>query len=82
MSFIITFVEILTWVLTIAIFGRAILSYFPAGGNHPLVAIVYQITEPILAPIRRVVPRLGIFDLTPMVAILLLFLIRRVVSSL
>ena len=79
MGYIITFVDLITIVLIIAIVGRSILSYFPTGGNHPLVAIVYQITEPILAPIRRVVPRLGIFDLTPMVAIFLLLLIRKLV---
>ena len=76
-----TFVEILVWVLWIAIFARVVLSWLPIGGNdNPLIAIVYQITEPILAPLRRVVPRLGIFDLTPMIAIVLLGLIQAVVN--
>ena len=77
------FVNILVWVLIIAIFARVILSWLPIGGsNNPLVAIVYQITEPILAPLRRVIPRVGIFDLTPMIAIIILGLIQRAVSSL
>ena len=77
------FVNILVWVLIIAIFARVILSWLPIGGsNNPLVAIVYQITEPILAPLRRVIPRVGIFDLTPMIAIIILGLIHRAVSSL
>ena len=77
------FVNILVWVLIIAIFARVILSWLPIGGsNNPLVAIVYQITEPILAPLRRVIPRVGIFDLTPMIAIIILGLIERAVSSL
>ena len=77
------FVEILVWVLIIAIFARVILSWLPIGGaNNPLVAIVYQITEPVLAPLRKVVPRIGIFDLTPMIAIIILGLIERAVSSL
>ncbi len=82
MDFIKIFVNLFTIVLTIAIIARSLLSYFPTSGNHPLVAIVYQITEPILGPLRRVVPRLGIFDLTPMVAIFLLILIRSLVDSL
>ena len=77
------FVNILVTVLYIAIFARVILSWLPIGGsNNPLVAIVYQITEPILAPLRRIVPRIGFFDLTPMIAIIILVLIQRLISSL
>ena len=77
------FVDILVWALIIGIFARVILSWLPiAGNNNILVAIVYQITEPILAPLRRVIPRLGIFDLTPMIAIILLGVIQRAVASL
>ena len=75
------FVSLLVTILWIAIFARVILSWLPIGGSgHPLVALVYQITEPILAPLRRIVPRLGMFDLTPMVAIILLGLIQTMVS--
>ena len=78
-----TFVNILVTVLWIAIIARAIISFFPIGGtNHLLVALVYQITEPILAPLRRVIPRIGIFDLSPMIAIIILVIIQRLVSSL
>ena len=76
-----TFANTLVYVLYIAIFARVILSWLPIGGaENPLVAIVYQITEPILRPIRSVIPRLGIFDLTPMIAIVLLELIRNAVN--
>ena len=82
-EFIKQFVSILVTVLWIAIIARSIISFFPIGStNNPLVALVYQITEPILAPLRRVVPRLGIFDITPMVAIGILFFIRWMVNEL
>ncbi|MCS7207892.1 MAG: YggT family protein [Dehalococcoidia bacterium] len=71
------FIFYLTTALYVAILVRAILSWFPIGGNNPIVAVIYQITEPILAPIRRVVPRLGFIDLSPLVAILLLVLIQQ-----
>lgn len=45
--------------------------------HSPLVRILNQVTDPILAPIRRVVPRMGMVDITPMAAILLLFLVQR-----
>ena len=71
-------VQVLYW----AIILRVVLTWFPnLSPNNPLVRIVYNITEPILAPIRRIVPRTGMFDLTPMVAIILLIIVQTVVSS-
>ena len=67
--------QILIIVLIIAIFARTILSWFPTASNlNPLVAIIYQITEPILMPLRKIVPRMGMFDFTPTIALLILFL--------
>jgi YggT family protein len=70
-------------VLSIAIFLRAILSWFSLDPRNPLVQMLDQITEPILAPLRRVVPRIGMIDITPLVAIILLqFLAQAVAQSL
>ena len=76
-NLIITFVQILAQVLWIALLARVILSWVNLSPTNPLVVIVYQITEPILAPIRRVLPRMGMLDLSPMVALILLFAIRQ-----
>ncbi|MBI2166400.1 MAG: YggT family protein [Chloroflexi bacterium] len=81
MSFFVQFVDILVGVLYVAILLRVVLSWFPMGSNNPIAAVVYQITEPVLAPLRRVVPRLGLIDITPMVAILLLTLIQLAVHA-
>jgi YggT family protein len=59
-------------VLTAAIFFRALLSWFPIDPRNPLVTVLYEITEPILDPLRRVIPRLGMIDITPLVAIILI----------
>ncbi|MFN3974777.1 MAG: YggT family protein [Dehalococcoidia bacterium] len=72
------FIFYLTTALYVAILVRVILSWFPIGGNNPIVAFVYQVTEPILAPIRRIVPRIGVIDLSPLIAIIILVLIQRV----
>lgn len=58
--------------LTIAIFARAIVSWFNMDPRSPLIQILDAVTEPILDPIRRIMPRLGMIDLSPLVAILLL----------
>ncbi|MBI2866265.1 MAG: YggT family protein [Chloroflexi bacterium] len=73
MDFIYKFIYLFTWLLSIAIFVRAILSWFRLPPENPLVVILYQITEPILAPLRRVIhPLGGMIDITPIVAILIL----------
>lgn len=79
MNILLTFVNILVWVLGAAILARVIVSWLAVGPrtNNPLVAFIYQITEPILAPIRRVLPRTGMIDLSPMVALLLLWLLQQ-----
>ncbi len=61
--------------LNIAIFGRVIMSWISPQGTDPISTILFQITEPILAPIRHVLPRLGMFDFAPMVALLILNLV-------
>lgn len=58
--------------LTIAIFARAILSWFNMDPRSPLIQMLDAVTEPVLEPIRRIMPRLGMIDLSPLIAILLL----------
>jgi YggT family protein len=58
---------------SLAIFARAILSFFPISPSSPLAAVVqflYRVTEPVLAPIRRVLPPMGGLDLSPLVVII------------
>jgi len=74
-TFLFNFISLLCDVLTLAIFLRAILSWFSPSPTNMLVSILYQVTEPLLAPLRRIVPRVGMLDLTPLVAIILLQLI-------
>ena len=68
----------MTQVLTALIFFRAILSWFPIDPHNPLVTLLYEITEPILAPLRNVIPRIGMMDITPLAAIILIQIIGRV----
>jgi len=68
--------------LGLAIVARALLSWFSLSPDHPAVRILNQITEPILAPLRRFIPLVGMMDITPIVALLLLQVVRQVVLSL
>jgi YggT family protein len=69
-------------VLTIAIFLRAILSWFQMDRGSPLIQLLDTVTEPILDPIRRIMPRLGMIDLSPLVAILVLNVVGRILAQL
>jgi YggT family protein len=68
----------LTQVLTALIFFRAILSWFPIDPHNPLVTFLYEVTDPILAPLRNVIPRIGMIDISPLVAIILIQAIGRI----
>ena len=67
--------------LTAAIFFRALLSWFPIDPHNPLVTLLYDVTEPILDPLRRVIPRLGMIDITPLVAIILIQVLGNVAAD-
>lgn len=57
----------------LAIFGRIILSWFPISPNGPVASVasfLYSITEPVLGPVRNLLPRMGMFDLSPIVVML------------
>ncbi|MBI2936512.1 MAG: YggT family protein [Chloroflexi bacterium] len=74
-------VGVVTTVLTVGIIVRALLSWFPISPGNPLSLAAFHLTEPLLGPIRRVLPRAGMFDFSPIVALLLLLLIRTVVQQ-
>ena len=75
MAFLLDFIRILCEVLTLAIILRAILSWFSPSPTNVLAVILYKVTEPLLSPLRRIIPRAGMFDFTPLAAIILLQLI-------
>ncbi len=72
---------LLATLLSVAIIARALLSWFNLDPSSPLVQALNAITEPILDPIRRIMPRLGMIDLSPLVAIILLQVIGSVLAS-
>jgi YggT family protein len=81
-------IDLMFTLIYVVILGRIILSFIiplMQGRVHPIVINIYdvltQMTEPILAPIRRVLPTFGMLDFSPLVAIILLQIIRAVLVS-
>ena len=60
------------WILKAAIVVRVISSWLPISPYSPWVRWSYQLSEPVLAPFRRVIPNLGGLDISPIVAFILL----------
>ncbi len=81
-AWLLGFVYYLCRILTYAIFIRAILSWFLPRRQNLIMVLLDDITEPLLAPLRRVIPRLGIFDLSPLIAIGILYVIPFIFSLL
>ncbi|EFO81257.1 protein of unknown function YGGT [Oscillochloris trichoides DG-6] len=71
-GFLATFIDLLFNALLFAILGRVLISWVDPMGNMRITQILREITEPILAPLRSVLPPVGMFDLSPIVAMLLL----------
>lgn len=78
---LITIINIVSQLLVLLVFISVILSYF-MDPYHPIRRGVDNIVEPMLAPIRRVVPLLGMLDFSPLVLILLIQLVKSLLVSL
>jgi YggT family protein len=60
-------------IYVLIVVARAISTFFPISSGSPFLPVVgflYKATEPVFAPIRRVLPTLGAFDFTPLVVII------------
>jgi YggT family protein len=62
------FIQILCGVLIACIWIRILFSWTGFDPRNPIYSIVHEITEPILGPIRNMLPRTMMFDFSPMIA--------------
>jgi len=81
-------IQMVIWVMMMAIFGSVIISWLRASRVHvphgnPLVRAIEDTAEVMLRPIRRAMPtRGGGLDFAPMVAIIILYILQRVIARL
>lgn len=75
---IVDFITILDYVLLAAIIIRALMSWFMPNDSSGVFRMLMDITEPVLAPIRRVLPPVGGIDFSPLLALILLQLVSTV----
>lgn len=66
---------------TLAIFVRIILSWFGTGYANQLMRFLVRLTEPLLGPLRRMLPTVAMFDVSPIVAFLIVFICQAAVAA-
>lgn len=77
MSAFIQLIHIIFTLYSIAIILRVLLSWLQVSYYHPVAHFLYRITEPLLAPLRRYISPMGGLDFTPMVALIILWIVER-----
>lgn len=80
-NFLLTFIQLLFQILSLAILGRVLLSWVDPTANMRITQILRDLTEPILAPIRSLLPSVGMIDFSPFVAMLLLSALARLIAG-
>jgi YggT family protein len=69
-SYLLTFFELI-------LLARVLLSWFPnIDRSNPIVQLLYDITEPVLRPVREMLPQTGMVDFSPLVVWLIIRVIR------
>ena len=71
--------RILTTILELywyVILARVLMSWFNPNPHNPIVDAINRLTEPVLGPIRRLLPPMGGFDLSPLVVFVILMLLK------
>lgn len=79
--FIIDLIDIISRLIFLLVLVHVILSYFMSP-FHPIRQTIDRFIEPMLTPIRRVVPPIGMIDFSPLILILLVQLIAWLIRSL
>ena len=82
MIYIVKLIDTLVNLFSLAILIRVILSWVRFDPYHPVSVFIHQVTEPVLAPIRRFLPSTGMIDFSPLVALVLIQVVQAVLSQL
>lgn len=79
-SFLVVLIDVTARVITILVIVHVILSYF-VPPDHPVRIFIYRLIEPILAPIRQIMPSTGMIDFSPMILLILVQVIAYILIS-
>jgi YggT family protein len=81
LSGLLNLLHLILWVYRLVIVVRALLPWFGVAYYHPIMAFLIRVTEPVLQPIRRVIPPYGGIDFSPLVALFLLWVVEELLTT-
>lgn len=70
MEFVRYFVNTVFDLLSLAIIARILMSWFQVNSHSPIARFIIEVTDPILRPIQRLMPRTGMIDFSPLIALI------------
>ncbi|MFL5684603.1 MAG: YggT family protein [Chloroflexota bacterium] len=76
-AFLVNFIQFLLMALWALVFGRMIMSWIDPSGRFRASAFLYQTTEPLLAPVRRMLPQSGMIDWSGFIVLIILSFLWR-----
>ena len=65
-------IDLTLTIYLVTIIAEAILSWFQQGSHNPMIALLHQLNQPVLNPVRRIIPTFSGIDLSPLVALVLI----------
>ena len=80
-TFFRNFLSLFLVALWLLILGRVLMSWFDPGRSNQVSRFLIQATEPLLAPVRRLLPQSGMFDFSALIVLLVLGTLMRAVQS-
>lgn len=78
---LIDIIDLISQMLYLILLARIVMSWIQVDRSNPVVKFIFDLTEPILAPIRNLLPSAGMMDFSPMVASLLILVVSIILKS-
>jgi len=82
MRFLQYFIPLLFNLYSFLILARVLLSWINVSPGSPIVTLIIEATDPVLKPLRNVIPPIGMMDISPIAALILLQILETIVMSL
>jgi YggT family protein len=81
MTFLFSLLSYILTAMQIAIIARALFSWFDPTGRTPIGQFLLKVTDPIIVPIRRLLPSAGFVDFSPIVALIAILVLQRLLAG-